>query len=343
MPAGAPILVRTPNWVGDAVMALPFFDALRHNFPGSPVAALARPHAADIAGLAPGVEVIVHDDRGLRAGTVGRVAAARELARRRFAAAFLLPNSFSAALVPFLARIPARVGYSKDARGLLLTHPLPWDRQARGLHRSRAYLELLARLGLDVPPDPRPRARLPDALVAEAEQLLQAAGVGPRERLAAVAPGAVGASRRWPAERFGDVARTLAERLRCRVVILGGPGDRAAAETVQRRAGPAALNLAGAARLALLPALIARCDALVSNDSGAAHVASLTDTPTLVLFGAGNETITRPLGPGIHILRVHLDCTPCESNSCARGDLACMTALDAPAVAAAVLRLVRAD
>ncbi|MBI3893379.1 MAG: lipopolysaccharide heptosyltransferase II [Candidatus Wallbacteria bacterium] len=338
---GTPLLVRSPNWVGDAVMALPFYDALRHAFPGCPVTVVARPHAADIARLDPAVEVLVHDDRGLGAATLGRLAAARRLRERCFGAAFLLPNSLSSALLPFLARIPVRVGYSKDARGLLLTHRLPWDARARSLHRVQVYLDLLSRLGLPVPADSTSRRVTSDAERFEAEAVLARAGVAPDTRLAAIAPGAVGVSRRWPAERFGDTARALAAALGARVLVLGGPADRPLAAAAAARAGACAIDLAGAAPLALLPALLDRCDVLVSNDSGAAHVASLTATPTLVLFGAGNEAITRPMGPNIHILRTTLDCTPCEKNSCARGDLACLTALDAGAVSALAIRIAR--
>lgn len=328
LPAGSPILVRSPNWVGDAVMAMPFYAALARALPGCPISVAARPHAADIARLVPGVEVLDHDDRGRHSGVRGRLGLALELGRRRFRAVFLLPNSFSSALLPFLARIPARIGYSRDARSLLLTHRVPWSAAVREMHRSRTYLHLLDEVGLGPAGEPAFPYRVGDPERRELEELLAGMGLEPGQRFIGVAPGAVGASRRWPAERYGEVALALARRYDARILALGTSADRPLCQVVEKAARGAAVNLAGKTPLRLLPALIDRCLLLLANDSGAAHVASLTRTPAIVMHGADNERITRPLGEHIHGLRRPLECAPCESNTCARGDLACMLAIE---------------
>jgi heptosyltransferase-2 len=326
--AGAPILVRSPNWVGDAVMAMPFYVALARALPDCPISVAARPHAADIARLVPGVEVLDHDDRGRQSGLRGRLGLAGELRRRRFQAVFLLPNSFSSALLPFLARIPVRIGYAKDARSLLLTHRVPWTAAVRQMHRSKTYLHLLDEAGLGPVGEPGFPYRVGDSERQELAGFLAGLGVESGQRLIGVAPGAVGASRRWPAERYGQVALALARRHEARILVIGTAADRPLCQVVEQVTRGAAVNLAGKTPLRLLPTLIDRCLLLLANDSGAAHVASLTRTPTIVMHGADNEQITRPMGEHIHGLRRPMECAPCESNTCARGDLACMLAIE---------------
>ncbi|MBI4871623.1 MAG: lipopolysaccharide heptosyltransferase II [Candidatus Riflebacteria bacterium] len=328
IPPGAPILVRSPNWVGDAVMAMPFYDALAQLFPDSPITVAARPHAADIARLDRGVQVLEQDDRGRDSGVTGRLRLATELRRMRFKAVFLLPHSFSSALLPFLARIPIRVGYSRDARGLFLTHGVRWSAAARAMHRTDAYLHLLTAVGLQPARPPIARYEVRTEERREVAHLLAGAAVEGRERLIAVAPGAMGVARRWPAERFAGVGVRLAKRFDARLLLLGGPADRPLCDAVERAAGGLTVNLAGRTPLALLPALIDRCSLLVANDSGASHVASLTQTPTIVLQGAGDESITRQRGAHIHLIRKPMGCAPCVKNVCARGDQACLISID---------------
>ncbi len=330
---GSPILVRGPNWVGDGVMALPFYRALHRSFPENPLTILTRSQSFDVTRLSPHADGWLLEDRGKDRGLLGNLRIARRLADREFGAAFLLPGSFSSALLPWLARIPIRVGYARDLRSPLLTHPVPWDSGARTLHRASAYLHLLRSVGLEIPEPVTEALRVPEEDQLEAARMLkQCSGSTEEEAWIGIAPGAVGESRRWPVERFAEVAEGLSRRLGSRVLILGGAGDRSAAKQVSKRLGDQCVDFCGRGPLRLLLPMIERCRVLVANDSGAAHVAGLTTTPTVVLFGAGNEAITRPLSTSVRVLRRTLECTPCESNRCARGDLACLTGIEADEV-----------
>ncbi len=139
------ILVRAPNWVGDIMMSLPALGKLRERFPAAEIALLARSGVSELYGLAPGVDrVIEYDWTGQHRGARGRTRLARQLRRERFGLAVLFQNAFDAALMAWLARIPQRVGYGRDARGLLLTHAVrvapPGEIPP---HEAYYYLELL--------------------------------------------------------------------------------------------------------------------------------------------------------------------------------------------------------
>src|SRR6185312_2091484 len=144
------ILVRATNWVGDAVMSLPALDALRGRFPDAHIAILARPSVADLYAREPFAdEVIPYRTPKGWAGLNDKRVMSRELGDRGFDCALLLQNAFEAAALAWMARIPERVGYDRDARGLLLTRAVPVPRAEEiPAHQRFYYLELLKRAGV---------------------------------------------------------------------------------------------------------------------------------------------------------------------------------------------------
>lgn len=244
-------------------------------------------------------------DRGA-AGFARAVAAVR---RGRYARGVLLTPSLGSAAVLALGGVRARRGTRTDGRAALLTDPV--DAAAlRSLHRVDAYCVLAG--GRALPATPAPRLT-PDAAAYAAWE--RVAGASPAPTVA-VFPGSNAPSRRWDAARFAAVARGLAER-GARVVVLGGPGERALTAEV---AGRWALDAGGRTSLAALAAGLARCVLLVCNDSGPQHVAAAVGTPVVALWGAGEPGTTRPIGDAHTLLRrPDLPCVPCVKNSCPRG------------------------
>jgi heptosyltransferase-2 len=186
------MLIVAPNWLGDAVMALPFVRALRKARPGDSLTVVARRGPAAIfraEGSADGVWV-----------ASGLLSDAVTLARGRVDEAWLLPNSFRSALLPFLARVPERIGYATDARTMLLTHAVP--RPAGTAHQLRDYDRLLASRG--VPPDMEPpRLPIPGNAAERARRAIAAAGLPGGAPLVLLAPAAAsGSIKKWPASRF---------------------------------------------------------------------------------------------------------------------------------------------
>ena len=140
------ILVRATNWVGDAVMSLPALRALRGRFPNAKISILAKPWVGDLYAREPFCdEMIPYVARDVGS----KIKAARELAARKFDCAILLQNAFDAAAIAWMARIPERIGYARDGRGLLLTRAIAVPKPGEiPLHERFYYLELLRRAGI---------------------------------------------------------------------------------------------------------------------------------------------------------------------------------------------------
>jgi heptosyltransferase-2 len=296
--APEPTVVRAPNHLGDLVMSLPALEA-------------AGP--ADIlvaAPIAPLLAMARIDGRviPLVRGTRGAIRAVRALRHGHYTRGVLLTPSFSSALLFRLGGIPHRRGTPTDARAALLTDPVPPSALV-GLHRAEQYVLILTgghSTGLV------PHLSVPDAARTQFDELLTTRGDGP---LVGLFPGSHAASRRWAAQSFAALAARLASQ-GYRVVIFGGPRERAITSQV---AGRAATDLGGRTDLQTLAAGLASCALVVTNDSGPLHVAAAVGTPTISLWGAGDPRITGPLGPANRLLRhSELPCVPCTRNRCPR-------------------------
>jgi heptosyltransferase-2 len=322
------LVIYAPNWLGDAVMALPAIADVRRAFPGVRVAIAARAAVAPLFALVPDVDVLTVD-RG------GRFDSSEAAGSRRFDAALLLPNSFKSALAAWRAGIPERWGYRTDCRGPLLTRSVP---TVRGRHQAEYYQHLTASLGFAAGPL-QPRIDVPADLRARASALLSAAGWNGQTPLASLAPGAAyGGAKKWPAAAFGELASGLsADGVTC--VLVGSAADAAAgrdvADAVVNQRRP--IDLIGQTDLPLLAGVLASCRALVSNDSGAMHFGAAVGVPVTAMFGPTNEQATRPLGPAHSVLTHEVWCRPCMLRECPL-DHRCMRGIAVEDVLAAARR-----
>ncbi|HYB74027.1 MAG TPA: lipopolysaccharide heptosyltransferase II [Candidatus Sulfotelmatobacter sp.] len=330
------ILVRAPTWLGDAVLSLPVLEGLRRTFPRAEVVVSAKPTVADLFALVPGLAAVVPDaGRGPR----GLLATARRLRRERCDVAVALPNSFASALLARLAGVPHRVGYARDGRSPLLTAAVPVPAAAARWHQVDRYRALLGALGWDEG-ERRPALTVPEAGDA-AERLLAGILAAPGRPLVAVAPGAsYGGAKRWAPERFAAAADRLARELGAAIAVVGSRGEAGEAAAVARRVAAPVVNLAGRTTLPELGAVLARCTVLLSNDSGAMHVAAAVGAPVVAVFGPTQPAATGPLGRAA-ILRHPVACSPCRYRACPIGH-PCMDGVTPEAVAAAARGLLAA-
>lgn len=335
--AASRTLVRLPNWVGDALLALPALEGLCATHGGRLV----------WTGRAGSLALSRHlDPAGQRIALCGltRVASwMEEAARMRSVGcgrALILAPSFSSAAQAWAAGIPERIGWSEQGRRLWLTEPVA--RAPRGsLHLCEEFRALARRAGAGEGPR-LPRLPLDEQAAGEARALLadwderEGAGAGreteaPRSRLVALAPGArYGAAKQWPLESFAALGRRLATELGARILITGGPEERLAAERLQGELPPGACrSAAGRAGLAVSAELLRRCDVAVSNDSGAMHLAAACGTPVVALFGPTDPRWTGPLGERHQIVRAECSCAPCFGRTCRLGrtPAPCMAAI----------------
>ncbi len=327
-------MVRSTNWLGDAVMSLPAIRAIHQVFPHAQVAVVARPWVADLYARENSIDrvILYPAQKGLGAK---REFAAR-LREERFDAAILLQNAFDAALMAWLAGIPERIGYNRDARGLLLTRAIPVPEPGDiPRHQRFYYLELLRRASLmeHFPPCDAIRLEGIDAARRSGAEHLAALGIS--TPAIGISPGAAyGNAKRWFPERFAAVAGAFPS---ASILLFGSASERELCQSVAAQTGNSH-NFAGQTTLREFIDLAAACRLFLTNDSGAMHVSSALGVPTVAIFGSTDDTTTGPTGPLARVVRAHAECSPCLLRECPI-DHRCMTAVTTEMAVAAALEL----
>ena len=320
--AGGAIAVRVPNWIGDAVLALPAVAALADHFGDRNVHVLARGPVAPLFVGLPRITDVVR----VSEGGAGRLATARRaLLGERPELGIVLPHSFGTAVELAAGGIRELWGYGGPLRRLVLDVALP-PRWLRGRHRWEAYALLAAAVTGQPVRERYPLAR-GSGDVAAADALFVEGGLRPGDGapIVGIVPGAHASSRRWPEARFAELASRLG-REGARVVVLGSAAERALAARVAAAADPAPADWSGRTPLPVLAECFRRLDFLVTNDTGPMHLAAAVGTPLLDLCGAANEVVTGPRGPASEVVVHTLHCRPCVKNTCAY-NLGCMTGI----------------
>ena len=326
------ILVRTPNWLGDIVMALPVFAALRAHFASDVLVAGVPGAFASLLSTVSAVDEVAPLVRAGRRGWRALEAEADALRRGGFDLAVLLPNSFGSAWAAWRAGIPDRWGFAAQWRRGLLTRAVPRPgKRTPPLHRAAYYQELVRGLEID-PVAPVPRLAASPHMIARARSLLDAAGCGQDRPIVGIAPGAAyGYARRWLPDRYGRVADRLSRELGASVVLLGSPHDRDAGHAIESSlaavhpsgSGPGVVNLIGRTDLSELIGVVASCRTFISSDSGAMHLAAALGVPVTAIFGPTDERVTAPVGSH-EVLTQSVWCRPCLFRDCPI-DHRCMT------------------
>ena len=340
------VLIHAPNWLGDMVMALPAIASIRRHFPSDTLAVAAPASLAPLFSAVPGVDLVVPLENAEACGKSRRWvwrAQARVIASGRFDVVILFPNSFHAAWVAKQAGVPERWGYRADLRGWLLTKAIQRKRRRSKevRHQAEYYQDLVRALGIDpVPVEPRIMVSMVSSQVrARATELLEQHGCGSEAIIIGIAPGAAyGHAKRWPSDRFADLIAMLRQERGVTCVLVGSAGDRDAGYAIESSLGsnagagwtsrarsmpsvpnmpnvPNMVNLIGRTDLLGLVGVLASCRAVVSNDSGAMHVAAALGLPVTAVFGPTDERATRPLG-NHQVLTNPVWCRPCMLREC---------------------------
>jgi len=320
MQAPTSIVIRAPNWLGDLLISTAFLQAVLERFPGIPVDVIV-PRAFQALPLPHRGRLLPFDRTTDSPGRMGR-----RLRGRGYSHFFVLPPSLSSAWMAFRSSVRNRIGYRGQFRGWLLRPALAHRFAPRSVHLSREYLGLLrpwvdldgAEFPAHLPLPPGwAEGHLPRGL-AEMERR--------GEPYVVLAPGAeYGPAKQWPAESYRETAAAL-HRAGRRVVVAGLAKDRPMGETIV--AGlDGALNLCGETGLEALVALISRAGLVISNDSGAMHLAAALQRPQIALFGSTNPAWTAPLNPKAHVVTRAEHCSPCYARSCPLGHTRCLREL----------------
>jgi lipopolysaccharide heptosyltransferase II len=323
------VLVRLPNWLGDTVMAIPLLRSLRRGLAPSDRITAVGPWAWLLAG-----QELVDGCVGYPRSWAGRLATGGSAGPARPDLALVLPNSFESALAVRYWGARRRIGYATAGRGILLTDRLPLPSPRR--HQVDEYLGLLAPLGFEpAPGEPRLRAPAAPTELAEVDLLLAQAGAARTPRVGVHLGAAFGSSKVWLADRIAGLCARLSA-LGVTALLLGSAADEERARCVQGHARASVPSLVGRDRPALLPALLARLAALVSGDTGTAHLAAALGTPVVTLFGPTDPALSAPRGPAIIVVRQEVPCAPCFLSRCPI-DHVCMRSITVDEVAEALL------
>ena len=322
------VLIRTPNWLGDIVMALPATAAVRRHFSSATLCVAAPVALAPLFKAVEGIDEII----GLSGhGLVETKQEITTIAKENFDTAILFPNSFRSAWVLYRAGVPERWGYKSDFRGWLLSRAIRKlkheGRHQR--HQVNYYGDLVRGLGINSnKTNPR--------LIPSRDMKVLGADLLDRRNVArdsgpfiGIAPGAAyGHAKRWSPLRFAEVILRLYRSIDATCVLVGSNADRDAGSAIESalltldHEGQKTLmgsqkfvNLIGMTDISTLIGIVSQCQAFLSNDSGAMHLASALDIPVTAVFGPSDEFQTSPLGR--HTILVNpVRCRPCLLREC---------------------------
>jgi heptosyltransferase-2 len=323
-----PILIVPYMWIGDFVRGHTVVRVLKQRWPNRPVDLLATSLCAPLVDYMPGVRAAVVWDlpRG-RLAIARQRALAAQLRERNYGTALVLPGTWKSAIAPALAGIPERVGFFGEVRFGLLNR-LRWGERAlpRFIDKN-ASLALAA--GAPLPVEwPVPQLRVPPEDIGRWRQA-NALGTKPA---VALAPGSVGASKRWT--YYAEAARLLVQR-GFDVWVVGGPGEKAFAAEIVAAGGPGVRDLTGTdLRNGILA--MAAASVAISNDSGLMHIAAAIGTPTMGIFGPTSPYLWAPLNGLAATVQTRTPppCEPCQRTICTMNDHACMRTIPASDVVA---------
>lgn len=295
------IAIFTKNWLGDVVFQFPAIEAIKQNVPGSRVLAITPSRCADLLRANPHVdEVIEFNDRDRDKGLVSVWRLANELRKKNVEQVYYFHRSFSRALIGFFSGAKVRIGYDTKGRGFLLTRAVKEPQEP--LHATQYFLDLLISAGLKVEGDYRYSFYFREKDRVCTDELICSLGLAGK-RFVALNPGANWLPKRWPTNRFAELAQGLVENFDVHVLITGGVPDEALADEIIKMAKSEKIHsTCGRTSILELGALFSKCSLMISNDSGPLHIASGVGTNVIGIFGPTDPKMTGPLGRGKNIV-----------------------------------------
>lgn len=323
--APANLVVRVPNWIGDAVMCLPALMDLRDHFSHAKITVLAKPAIGDLLNGHPAVDEIMVIPQECKGG-LGLVKLIRRVKKRQFTQAVLFQNAFEAAILSWAAGIPSRIGYATDGRSCLLSESIPPPPPT--LHQTLYYQHLVTRITRSTGKKRTPQLFLAPEVTQACVRKFPDVFSSSNRIMIGINPGSVyGSAKRWMPERFAEVGDRLVEEVGptlARCVVIGGKGEEVLGQYIARRMQYPPIVLSGKTSIQELMGVLARCVVLVTNDTGPMHVAQALGVPVAAIFGSTDSSSSGPLGESQGMVKASVRCAPCFLRACPI-DHRCMT------------------
>jgi len=307
------ILVVNVNWLGDCILTLPTFKALKEKFPSSYVGAMVVKRLKSIFENNPYIdEVIEFDEKTIHRSLISKIKFVNLLKKKNFDTAILIHRSFTRAFICTLAGIERRIGFKRLKNYFVLTLKVNYPQ--KDIHRADYYFSLFEKMGIPI------RDRIPNFFIKDeekqkAEDLLKDYKKN-FSYLVALNPSSNWPLKRWPHKNFAHLINNLGE-INCGIFLIGAEKDKDVVKKILERVNTDVVNLCGKTSLQELAAILERMDILISGDSGPAHMAASLGIKVLVLFGPTSPLITGPRGENVYIFRKEIDCKiPCYKLDC---------------------------
>ena len=338
------ILLRAPNWIGDAVMTLPAVESLgahyKKLYKDVQITVLAKPWVVPIYENNSFVSDVIEYDMALYGSLLGKLKLIKLLKERNFHEAVLFQNAIEAAILARFSNIPKRIGYARDGRGFLLTNKIPFEAPSVGSeaesimdkHQVYYYQNIVDHLAegsgdKDEPLTPLtplvPKITLKETELTWAKKFLEDTST-PGSPFIGIAPGAsYGPAKKWPLGNFTELLNKYIEEYKAVPVILGGEGDSEDAKKISKGLTTRHINLVGKLTLRQSMAVMSLLNVFITNDSGPMHIASAMGVSTVALFGSTSFTHTGPLAENTIVVYDGIECSPCFKRTCPYGHYDC--------------------
>lgn len=297
------ILIRLPNWLGDVVMSTAFVGAVRQSYSDAQIDVIIKKELGGIASLISGLNQVHLFSKQEYPGLAGVYRFGKTLQAEKYDLFFCLPDSLSSAVMGWATKTKKQIGFGKEGRFFLMTNTY---KKPANLHRTDEYISLLE--------------QFIGTKIAERVVRLQAKAIESNSGQVVLNFNSEATSRRMPIDKGRELINTLTHSFKhTRFVIIGSPKEKEYVdELLNGSVNRQIENYAGKTSLAGLCDLMASSKAVLTTDSGPAHMANSLGVPTIVLFGAGNELNTAPYNKeNLKVLRAgKLECEPCVRNTC---------------------------
>jgi heptosyltransferase II len=321
------ILVMRYRFIGDTVLTVPFLRNLREAFPSARIDLMIEPFSGQVIEGCPYVDQIIP----FEFKTIHTYSAATSrgkfegyryywnlIRNNQYDAAFVLKRSLSSALLVRAARVPRRIGFSTEGRGLLLTDPVPYRHDQ---HEVENFLDCLR--VLNIPVTSKSLELWPSIQNdTKISALFQGQGWHKTDFKIVIHPAASLPAKQWPLDRFGSVMKFLQSAYRARFIYTGAKGDAHLYREIEHLGPFNGLDLCGKTTLHENVSVYRACDLFFGVDSGPMHMAAACGLPVVALFGPTDERKWGPWGEGHRIISKRLSCHPCKPHKCS--DNACM-------------------
>lgn len=326
------IIIKMPNWLGDAVMATPVLSDVRSKWPQAKLTAMCQSNIEPLLAGNPHVNEIFSYKKP--SGWIHRAwhkDVIVPLQHGEYDLGILLTNSLSSAWWFWKGHVKNRIGFAKGIRGLFLDKAIPFPKNCARQHLVHTYKMLIEQIGIPLSAT-SPKLYLSEEEKKTAAELLKRYGINQDDIIVGINPGAAyGSAKCWLPDRFKEVTKKLLEKPNLYVLFFGDYNGKPLVDQICKDMPERVLNLAGKTKLRELMALINACSLFLTNDSGPMHIASALHVPLLALFGSTSQIKTGPYNGG-QVIHKHVECSPCYLRTCPKPDFPCMTRISSDEV-----------